>query len=210
MARAVVERYGGTIEKFIGDAVMAVWGTPVAHEDDPERAVRAALAIREFAETDAIQLRIGVTTGEALVSVDARPEQGETMATGDVVNTAARLQATAPVNGVLVGESTYRETAPAIEYEAVEAVEAVEAKGKAELVSTWLALAPRARLGVDVFQAERTPLVGREQERELLAARFRGRGASASRSSSPLSASRASAREGSSTSFTGSPTTIRS
>ena len=161
-----LERYGGTVEKFIGDAVMALFGAPTAHEDDPERAVRAALAIRSFAEEERIELRIGITTGEALVSLDARPELGETVATGDVINTAARLQSAAPVNGVLVGESTYRATDRAVEYEPTDAV---EAKGKAEPVQAWLAVAPRARLGVDVFQVGRAPLIGREQERALLA-----------------------------------------
>jgi class 3 adenylate cyclase/tetratricopeptide (TPR) repeat protein len=165
--RHELERHGGTVEKFIGDAVMALFGAPVAHEDDPERAVRAALAICEFAEDQGIQLRIGIATGEALVAVEARPERGETMATGDVVNTAARLETAAPVNGVLVGDSTYRATNRAIEYELVGPV---EAKGKAEPVAVWVALAPRARLGVDVAQAGRAPLVGREQERSLLAA----------------------------------------
>jgi class 3 adenylate cyclase len=84
-----LERVGGTVEKFIGDAVMALFGAPTAHEDDPERAVRAALAIRGFAEAEGIELRIGITTGEALVSLASRPEHGEAMATGDVVNTAA-------------------------------------------------------------------------------------------------------------------------
>ena len=125
-----LERYGGTVEKFIGDAVMALFGAPTAHEDDPERAVRAALAIRAFAEEDGIELRIGVTTGEALITLDARPDQGETMATGDVVNTAARLQAGAPVNGILVSEKTYEATKNAIEYEEADPV---EAKGKANL-----------------------------------------------------------------------------
>jgi len=103
--RSELERFGGTVEKFIGDAVMALFGAPVAHEDDPERAVRAALAIREYAEAEGIKLRIGITTGEALVRLSAKPEQGETVATGDVVNTAARLQAAAPVNGVLTDET---------------------------------------------------------------------------------------------------------
>ena len=165
--RHELERYGGTVEKFIGDAVMALFGAPTAHEDDPERAVRAALAIREFAKAEGIGVRIGVTTGEALVAVDARPEQGETMATGDVINTAARLETAAPVNGILVGEATYRATERVIEYEPIADV---EARGKAELVPAWLAVAPRASFGVDVFQGGRAPLVGREQERELLAA----------------------------------------
>src|SRR5438132_8087399 len=100
--RTELERHGGTVEKFIGDAVMALFGAPVAHEDDPERAVRAALAIREWArEQENVQVRIAVNTGEALISLGARPESGEGMAAGDVVNTAARLQSAAPVNGVL-------------------------------------------------------------------------------------------------------------
>ena len=115
--RRELERYGGTVEKFIGDAVMALFGAPVAHEDDPERAVRAALAIRDWVgEQDELQLRIAITTGEALVALGARPAEGEGMASGDVVNTAARLQAAAPVNGILVDETTYRATSPAIDY----------------------------------------------------------------------------------------------
>ena len=98
--RSELERYGGTVEKFIGDAVMALFGAPVAHEDDPERAVRAALAIREaiaeLNEADPelnLEVRTGITTGEALIALGARPSHGEGMAAGDVVNTAARLQA---------------------------------------------------------------------------------------------------------------------
>src|SRR5436189_4505739 len=91
--RSELERFGGTVEKFIGDAVMALFGAPVAHEDDAERAVRAALAIRDWArEANSVQVRIAVNTGEALVSLRARPESGEAMAAGDVVNTTARLQ----------------------------------------------------------------------------------------------------------------------
>ena len=90
---------------------MALFGAPVAREDDPERAVRAALAIRDWmAEEGKLQVRIGVNTGEAIVNLAVRPESGESMAAGDVVNTAARLQAAAPANGVLVGETTYRAT----------------------------------------------------------------------------------------------------
>src|SRR5881409_3641295 len=90
--RAELERFGGTVEKFIGDAVMALFGAPVAHEDDPERAVRAALAIRDWVmEDDDLQLRIAVNTGEALIALDASPVAGEGMASGDVVNSTARL-----------------------------------------------------------------------------------------------------------------------
>ena len=109
--RSELERFGGTVEKFIGDAVMAVFGAPVAHEDDPERAVRAALTILEtLAEDGDLEIRIGITTGEALIALDARPESGEGMASGDVVNTAARLQSGAPTGAILVDETTYRAT----------------------------------------------------------------------------------------------------
>ena len=125
--REKLEHFGGTVEKFIGDAVMAVFGAPLAHEDDPERAVRAALAIRDWATAEAggLELRIAVNTGEALVSLDARPEQGEALVAGDVVNTAARLQAGAPVNGILVGETTQLATRDAIEYRETEPVRAI-------------------------------------------------------------------------------------
>ena len=105
--RHELERFGGVVEKFIGDAVMALFGAPLAHEDDPERAVRAAHAIREWAVEDGeLQVRIGITTGEALIALGARPDRGEGMASGDVVNTAARLQSAAPENGILVDETT--------------------------------------------------------------------------------------------------------
>ena len=115
--RGELERHGGTVEKFIGDAAMAVFGAPVAHEDDPERAVRAALAVRDWArEEGELEVRIGVNTGEALVRLDAQPGAGEGMAAGDVVNTASRLQAAAPIDGILVGEATFRATRQSIAY----------------------------------------------------------------------------------------------
>ncbi|MFI5039806.1 MAG: adenylate/guanylate cyclase domain-containing protein, partial [Solirubrobacterales bacterium] len=164
--REQLERFGGTVEKFIGDAVMALYGAPVAHEDDPERAVRAALAIRDWAaEAPDVHVRIGVNTGEALVALDARPLEGEGMASGDVVNTAARLQSGAPVDGILVGEQTYRATERVIEYRAAERV---AAKGKAEPVLAWEAMQARSRFGVDITPSSRSPLVGRGRELELL------------------------------------------
>ena len=163
--RAELERHGGTVEKFIGDAVMAIFGAPVAHEDDPERAVRAALAIRDSIGEE-LELRTAVHTGEALVALGARAVEGEGMVSGDVVNTAARLQSAAPVNGILVGEGTYRATRHAIDYRDAPAV---EAKGKAEPVKVWEAVSARSRFGSDVEQKLRTPLVGRERERNLLA-----------------------------------------
>jgi class 3 adenylate cyclase/tetratricopeptide (TPR) repeat protein len=166
--RAELERFGGTVEKFIGDAVMAVFGAPVAHEDDAERAVRAALAIRDSIGEE-LQIRTAVNTGEALVALGAKPGEGDAMVAGDVVNTAARLQGAAPVNGILVGEGTYRATRHVIDYREAEPV---EAKGKAEPVKVWEAVGARARFGSDVEQKLRTPLVGRERERSLLADAF--------------------------------------
>src|SRR5215471_12320179 len=163
--RAELERHGGTVEKFIGDAVMAVFGAPVAHEDDAERAVRAAFAIRDSIG-DELQIRTAVNTGEALVALAAKPGEGDAMVAGDVVNTAARLQGGAPVNGILVGEGTYRATRHVIDYREAEPV---EAKGKAEPVRVWEAVAARSRFGSDVELKLRTPLVGRERERSLLA-----------------------------------------
>jgi predicted ATPase/class 3 adenylate cyclase len=183
--RSELERRGGTVEKFIGDAVMALFGAPVAHEDDPERAVRAALAIRdaigELNESDPkleLQVRIAVNTGEALVRLGAHPSEGEGMASGDVVNTAARLQTSAPVNGILVGETTYRATERQIEYREAPPV---TAKGKAAPISVWEAVEPRARYGVDIGRRGRAPLVGRERELDVLLdalARARNEGAS--------------------------------
>jgi class 3 adenylate cyclase/tetratricopeptide (TPR) repeat protein len=163
--RSELERFGGTVEKFIGDAVMALFGAPLAHEDDPERAVRAALAIRDWArEEEAVQLRLAVNTGEALVNVAARPEAGETAAAGDVVNTTARLQSAAPINGVLVGETTYRSTRKAIDYREAGPV---EAKGKTAPVRVWEAVSARSRVTSEAVSVL-SPLVGRERELAVL------------------------------------------
>jgi class 3 adenylate cyclase len=164
--RSELERRGGTVEKFIGDAVMALFGAPVTHEDDAERAVRAALAIRDWArEHEAgLELRVAVATGESLVKLEADTAQGEGMASGDVVNTAARLQAAAPVNGVLVDGRTFRLTERPIEYQEAEPV---IAKGKQDPIPVWEVVQARSRIGVDVIQSE-TPLVGRGQEMDLL------------------------------------------
>ena len=163
--RGELEHHGGTVEKFIGDAVMALFGAPSAHEDDPERAVRAALAICDWAKDHGgLEVRIGVTTGEALVTLGARPSEGEGMAAGDVVNTAARLQSAAPVNGILVDETTYRATRDRIVYADAQPV---AAKGKAEPVPVWEAQEARSRFGVDIVQTG-APLVGRSRELDLL------------------------------------------
>ncbi len=173
--RRELERYGGTVEKFIGDAVVAVFGAPTAHEDDPERAVRAALAVRDSIAAlnerdDALDLhvRVGVATGEALVALDARTTAGESMVAGDVMNTAARIQAAAPVDGILVGAGTHRATERLIVYRAHEPV---HAKGKADPVPVWEAVEPVGRVGEPAGEPA-SPLVGREHERALLLGAF--------------------------------------
>ena len=136
--RQEIERYGGTVEKFIGDAVMAVFGAPVAHEDDAERAVRAGLrileAIDELNEARPRRSRCrcgsGSTRARRSSALGARPEEGEGIVTGDVVNTASRLQGAAPVNGIAVSEQTYRATERVFDYEELEPV-AGEGKGGA-------------------------------------------------------------------------------
>jgi class 3 adenylate cyclase/tetratricopeptide (TPR) repeat protein len=165
LVRQEFESFGGVVEKFIGDAIVAVFGAPTAFGDDPERAVRAALSVRDgvhqLAELDA-QVRIAVNTGEALVSLGARPELGEAMVAGDVVNTASRLQSAAPVGGVLVGRGTFETTGDAIEYEPTPPV---EAKGKAQPVEAWIALRPRHAAGERLHSGD---LVGRARELEVL------------------------------------------
>ena len=171
-----IEAFGGTVEKFIGDAVMAVFGAPVAHEDDPERAVRAGLAVLEEIQalndvdgTLAFSVRVGVNTGEALVALAARPQLGEALVTGDVVNTAARIQAQGPVGGVAVGEPTFRATKLVFDYVPLEPI---AAKGKSQPVAIWQALKPRARFGSDVIRSMSTPLVGRHLDLALLRGTF--------------------------------------
>ena len=173
--RRDLERHGGTVEKFIGDAVVAVYGAPTAHEDDAERAVRAALAVRDSIAAlndrdDALDLhvRVGVATGEALVALDASAAAGESMVAGDVMNTAARIQAAAPVDGILVGRATHRATERMIVYRQHDPV---EAKGKMEPVEVWEAVAAVGRVG-EVGGDPSLPLVGRDHERALLLGAF--------------------------------------
>jgi len=164
--RDQIETFGGTVEKFIGDAVMGVFGAPIAHGDDPERAVRAALRIRDAVNgmnTEDpelhLQVRIAVNTGEAIVTLGARTKEGEGMVAGDVVNTASRLQTLAPIDSILVGEETYRCTRSTIEYQPVEPL---SAKGKAVPVPAWQVVgAPRAP---GERGAPGVPMVGREHE----------------------------------------------
>ncbi|MEX0984663.1 MAG: adenylate/guanylate cyclase domain-containing protein [Actinomycetota bacterium] len=167
-ARDVIERHGGVIEKFIGDAVMAVWGTPVTHEDDAERAVRAALELTDAvvamgaAENLPLQARGGVLTGEAATS-QGSGNQG--MVTGDMVNTASRLQSAADPGEVFVGEATFRAASRAV---AFEQVGDLTLKGKEEPVRAWRALRVVAeRQGANRMTIE-PPFVGRNEELRLL------------------------------------------
>ena len=165
LAREVIERYGGTVEKFIGDAVMAVWGAPTAREDDAERAVRAALdlvdAVRSLGPT--IQARAGVLTGEAAVTIGAT-NQG--MVAGDLVNTAARLQSVAPPGTVLVGDGTHRAAEGSIAFD--EAGDQV-LKGKSSPVPAWRALRVVAqRRGQGRSKLPEPPFVGRDEEFRVL------------------------------------------
>ena len=168
-ARETVERHGGLVEKFIGDAVMAVWGTPTAHEDDAERAVRAALELVEGVEALGravglyLRARAGVLTGEAAVAVGA-VSQG--IVAGDLVNTASRLQSAAEPGAVLVGEATYRAAAKAI---AFSEVGALTLKGKDEPVAAWRAVrVVGQRGGVGRSGGLEPPFVGRTEELRLI------------------------------------------
>ncbi|HXQ95595.1 MAG TPA: adenylate/guanylate cyclase domain-containing protein [Candidatus Acidoferrales bacterium] len=161
LASDVIGQYGGTVEKFIGDAVMAVWGAPVAREDDAERAVRAALDLVDAVRTlgPSIQARAGVLTGEAAVTIGAT-NQG--MVAGDIVNTASRLQSAAAPGTVLVGEATERAASGAIVFE-VAGDHAL--KGKTVPVPAWRALRVVAqRGGRNRSETLEAPFVGRDEE----------------------------------------------
>ena len=169
-ARTLVERYGGVVEKFIGDAVMAVWGVPTAHEDDAERAVRAALDLVDATATlgdelgvPGLAMRVGVVTGEVAATIGAT---GQGMVAGDAVNTAARIQAAARPGEVWVDDTTRAATAAAVAYDDVGAH---ELKGKAEPVRLFAARTVVAAIGgarrVDGLEA---PFAGRDSEIRLV------------------------------------------
>ncbi len=169
-----VARYEGTIEKFAGDALLAVFGVPTAHEDDPERAVRAALemqaAMVQFGaaagDRPALALRIGIETGEVLVDLTRARDERDLFVTGDAVNTAARLQSAAEPGAIVVGPSAYAASRDIVEYRELPVL---ELRGKALPVAAWQAVSVKARrgdrrapLGIG------GPLVGREHEMTLL------------------------------------------
>jgi len=174
--RAELERFGGTVEPPIGGAVMAVFGAPVVHEDDAERAVLAGLRVLEaIGELNAAaaaptwSVRVGVSTGAAVVSVGARAERGEALVSGEVVSTASRIQSAAPVGGVAVGERTFLATRRVFDFEPLAAG---AARGNGEPGPVWQVLAAKGRFGSDVLRPAATPLVGREFDLALLRGMF--------------------------------------
>src|SRR2546423_635845 len=169
-ARRVVRQYGGVVEKYIGDAVMALFGAPVATENDPLRCVRAGLELQRAlprqarASAAGLRFRVGIATGEALVDLAAARDGGQAIVAGDVVNTAARLQALAPSGGVYLDEDTF--TAVCVDIDCAEQ-EQVTLRGRSARSRVWLANAPR-RNRPGVLRSEPTPLVDREHERGML------------------------------------------
>ncbi|MET0809650.1 MAG: adenylate/guanylate cyclase domain-containing protein, partial [Thermoleophilaceae bacterium] len=161
-----IERYGGVISNVAGDGLLALFGVPRAHEDDPERAVRAALEMQrcvreQVADCSGLELRVGVNTGEMMFA-PAGPQREPTVH-GDAVNTASRLETAAPVGGVLVGEETYSATHEAFDYERVPPL---RVKGKAAPVAAWVAIEP---LGAPAARAlSVVSMVGRDVELDLL------------------------------------------
>ena len=174
LVNAEVERFGGLSEKFVGDAVLAVFGVPLAHDDDAERAVRAALAVRDAFPRLArdvvrrhgveIGLRIGVNTGEVVAGREAAA-RGELMVTGDAVNVGARLQQRAEPGQVLVGERTRTATRRAVDYASAGTA---PAKGKREPLGAWEAIAVVAPPGARTAEGLSAPMIGRDEELVVL------------------------------------------
>ncbi len=169
--REEIQRHGGTVEKFIGDAVMAVFGVPAVHEDDPERAVRAALAMQQrmpalnAALGADLHIRIGISTGEVVADPRAR-EGGEFMVTGDAVNLAARLQQHAPADGIVVDDRTHRATRLVLQYVPLAPVGSGDAAARARWQVTGVAERPAGK-------GLHAPLVGRDDEVQFLLALYR-------------------------------------
>lgn len=172
--RADVERFGGRVEKLMGDGVFAVFGAPVVHEDDPERAVRAALRIQDSLSalnatdpTLALSVRTAVTTGEAILQLGDSPDREGII--GDVVNTASRLQGIAPVNGIVVDERTHAALREIVDFEPLDPV---EVKGKTGAIPIWRAVAARSRFGPALDASASSVFVGRGHELNLLTEAF--------------------------------------
>jgi class 3 adenylate cyclase/tetratricopeptide (TPR) repeat protein len=164
--RSDLERFGGTVERFVGNQLVAFFGAPTAHEDDPERAVRATLAVRDWLieQGSGVLAKIGIASGEALVTVDALASPDAPIVIGQVVNTAAHLRAAAPPQSIIVDEATFRRTQHAIGYRGIEHVMSTSQGGP---VRVWEALRPMAQPGIDPSR-HHAPFVGRERELAVL------------------------------------------
>jgi class 3 adenylate cyclase/S1-C subfamily serine protease len=166
VAREAIETYGGTVEKFIGDAIVAVFGMPALHEDDPERAIRAGLRLVDEVDAlpgiagRAVEVRVGINTGEALVRLQVDPASGQGSLVGDAINVAAHLQSAAPPMAVAVGETTHAATQGVF---AFEPCHPVTLKGKAKPLSAWIAREPRVRTGSEL-RSFASGFVGRDEE----------------------------------------------
>jgi DNA-binding SARP family transcriptional activator/class 3 adenylate cyclase len=170
--RGELERFGGHLERSVGPELLAVFGVPVAHEDDPERAVRAALAIQDtVAElhqppaAPTLEIQLGITTGEALVAAGATSAVGEATITGAPIANAARFQQAAPPGTVLVDEATYRATSHAVTYQRSKPV---RARGTARPLPSWQPTAARSTVGLELARQPATPFIGRHDELDLL------------------------------------------
>jgi class 3 adenylate cyclase len=174
--RAAVQAYGGTLEKYIGDAIEAVFGSPHEHEDDPERAVRAGLQIlREMENLNAadpsleLRVRVGIHTGEVLARLTPRHDQSEGMITGGAVSMASRIQTAAPENGIAVSGATYAATREIFDYRELGPA---TLKGITGPVTLWQPIASRTPLGIDITRTHTFPLVDRSEDLELLERTF--------------------------------------
>jgi class 3 adenylate cyclase/tetratricopeptide (TPR) repeat protein len=174
LLRRQIEGFGGTIEKIVGNVVFGVFGAPVTHEDDAERAVRAALRIREEVQhrrrhdPSSLAVRVGVATGEVVVSLGTGPRIGERV-TGDVVNTASRLRSTAPPDGIVVAGSTYLATQFDFRWQELRPV---TVKGKADPIRIWSPIEARGRMAIEPPDPMGAPFVGRRQELATLRTDF--------------------------------------
>ncbi len=176
LLKRTIEHFGGVVDKFIGDAVLGVFGAPVGHEDDPERAIRAGLQILDDVEEAnreqpglELAVRIGINTGEAVIAFGQGPQIGESV-TGDVVNTASRLQNVASTGTIVVGEATHHASSAIFEFEDLSPV---TVKGKADALSIWRPLRARSLIGMDLREQQRTTFVGRVEESATLRVVFR-------------------------------------
>ncbi len=174
LLRRQIEGFGGTVEKIIGNVVFGVFGAPITHEDDAERAIRCVLRVREEVQhrrrhdPSSLAVRVGVATGEVVVSLGTGPRIGERV-TGDVVNTASRLQSTAPPDGIVVAESSYLATQFDFRWQELRPV---TVKGKVDPIRIWSPIESRGRMAIEPPDPMGAPFVGRRDELATLRTDF--------------------------------------